>query len=217
MARLIKEVVLNQPGDFVQYIMTDFLSKHRFSLEQFKGEQVYRVGSGLLEMPKFLTWRYQNGVFHLEAWTRAVWLPGVYGKENDLSGFFGAVPKSTYKKDIEDLMGLLFQPLSAGGPNPGMGAASQPGGLQSGGPNTVYVRGTDMSRYATTSLIFSLIALIGILVPLFGVIFGALGITYGNRGRNSVKRGMATAGFVIGIIAVIISVVSWILNIVYMM
>lgn len=81
MARYIREVTLNRPADFVQFIMTDFLSKHGFSLVKFKGEMVYRTGGGLLEIPKFLTWGYRNGIFHVEAWTRNLWLPGVYGRE----------------------------------------------------------------------------------------------------------------------------------------
>ncbi len=200
MARYIREVQLDRPDDFVQYIMTDFLGKHGFRLGEFKGEQVYRAGGGLIEIPKFLSWGYQNGVFHVEAWTRNCWLPGVYGRENAMTGWMGCVPKNAYKKDIEELISLLYQPLPQDAGVPGMQGAGQP----------VYVRGTDTSRYATMALI-GLIA--GLIVPLIGVIFGALGITYGNKAKNSPKKGIATAALVIGIIAVVISVVSWGINI----
>ena len=200
MARYIREVQLDRPDDFVQYIMTDFLGKHGFRLGEFKGEQVYRAGGGLIEIPKFLSWGYQNGVFHVEAWTRNCWLPGVYGRENAMTGWMGCVPKNAYKKDIEELISLLYQPLPQDAGVPGMQGAGQP----------VYVRGTDTSRYATMGLI-GLIA--GLIVPLIGVIFGALGITYGNKAKNSPKKGIATAALVIGIIAVVISVVSWGINI----
>lgn len=213
MSRYIREVVINKPDDFVQYIMNDFLTKHGFKLEQFKGQQVYRAGGGMIEIPKFLVWGYQNGVFHIEAWTRTLWLPGVYGGENDLSGFAGAVPKSAYKNDIEQLIGLLFQSIDQGQPNPAM--AGQPMG-QGMPQQTVYVRGTDTSRYATMGLVFSLIGILGICMPIVGVIFGALGITYGKKGQTSEKKGMATAGFVIGIIVLVVSIIMWILNIVAM-
>ena len=204
MARYIREVQLDRPDDFVQYIMTDFLGKHGFRLGEFKGEQVYRAGGGLIEIPKFLSWGYQNGVFHVEAWTRNCWLPGVYGRENAMTGWMGCVPKNAYKKDIEELISLLYQPLPQDAGVPGMQGAGQP----------VYVRGTDTSRYATMALIFALIGLIaGLIVPLIGVIFGALGITYGNKAKNSPKKGIATAALVIGIIAVVISVASWGINI----
>lgn len=227
MARYIREVELKQPEDFVQYIMADFLGKHGFKLVEFKGQQVYRAGGGLVEIPKFLVWGYQNGVFHLEAWTRNCWLPGVYGRENAMTGFMGCIPKEAYKNDIEALIGLLFQPLPPNaGVQPGMSGVptGQPGvpGNNAGQPGMpgnmgmqqpVYVRGTDTSKYATMSLVFSLIGLLGIFIPLVGIIFGAMGITYVKKGQTSEKRGMATAAFVIGIIAIVISVLSWALNI----
>lgn len=36
MARYIREVELNRPEDFVQFIMADFLGKHGFKLEEEK-------------------------------------------------------------------------------------------------------------------------------------------------------------------------------------
>lgn len=238
MARYIREVELKQPEDFVQYIMTDFLSKHGFKLVEFEGQMVYRVGGGLAEIPKFLVWGYQNGIFHLEAWIRNCWLPGVYGGENAMTGFMGCIPKKAYKNDIEALIGLLFQPLPPNaGVQPGMSGtptgqpgmqqgmsgmpAGQPGmpGNNAGQPGMpgnmgmqqpIYVRGTDTSKYATMSLVFSLIGLLGIFVPLVGIIFGAMGIAYAKKGQASEKRGLATAAFVIGIIAIVLAVFSWV-------
>lgn len=54
-----------------------------------------------------------------------LWLPGVYGKENDMSGFYGAVVKDMYKKDVEQLISLLHQPLNQAGMQSGM--PPQPG------------------------------------------------------------------------------------------
>lgn len=221
MARYIREVELNRPDDFVQYIMTDFLSKHGFRLVEFEGEQVYRAGGGLVEMPKFLSWGYWNGIFHVEAWTRNCWLPGVYGEENAMTGFMGCVPKSAYKKDIEELIGLLYQPLSVNQgmqPGPGMNAGVQPAAGMPGNPagsgpygqQPVLVRGTDTSRYATMAFVFALIGVVlAAIVPLIGVLFGGLGITYGSKGKVSTRKGLSTGGFVIGIIAIVISVMVW--------
>lgn len=219
MARYIKEVTLNQPDDFVQYIMSDFLSKHGFNLVNFKGEQVYRAGGGLIEIPKFLVWGYQNGVFHVEAWTRTVWLPGVYGKENAMTGFMGCIPKEAYKTDIESLIRLLNQPLNNTSPNQGVSPnQGMAPGANPGGGQTIYVQATDMSKYASMSLVFAIIGLVlAFLSPILGVILGALGITYGKKAMNSPKKGMATAAFVIGIIAVVISIIMWVLNFLVLM
>ncbi len=214
MARYIREVELNRPEDFVQYIMTDFLSRHGFKLVDFQGEQVYRTGGGLVEIPKFLSWGYWNGIFHVEAWTRNCWLPGVYGEENAMTGFMGCVPKSAYKKDIEELIGLLYQPLPV---NQGMqpqAAAGGPAAPYPYGQQPVLVRGTDMSRYATMAFVFAMAGVwVALIVPIVGVLFGVLGITYAGKGKLSSREGLATGGMVIGIIAIVIAVVVWILRI----
>ncbi len=224
MARYIREVELNRPEDFVQYIMTDFLSRHGFRLVDFQGEQVYRAGGGLVEMPKFLSWGYWNGIFHVEAWTRNCWLPGVYGAENSMTGFMGCVPKSAYKKDIEELIGLLYQPLPVNQgmqPGAGMNAQVQPGAGMAGSPagpwpygqQPVLVRGTDTSRYATMAFVFALAGIVmAVIVPVGGVLLGAFGITYGVKGKLSSRKGLSTGGIVIGIIAIVMAVVVWILR-----
>lgn len=217
MARYIREVELNRPDDFVQYMMTDFLSKHGFKLVEFEGEMVYRTGDGFFEMPKFLTWGYQNGIFHVEAWTRNCWLPGVYGQENALTGFMGCIPKDAYKKDIEALIGLLFQPLYTNGqPIEGGQPETPPMGANRGMnvQQPVYVRGTDVSRYAVMALVFSIVGFLFNCLNVFaGIIFGSLGIVYGKKAMNSTKRGMATAGFVIGIVTDVFAVIMLIINI----
>lgn len=221
MARYVREVVLNRPGDFVQYIMSDFLYKHGFHMVEFKGQQVLRAGGGLIEIPKFLVWSYQNGVFHVEAWTRNVWLPGVYGREIAMTGFLGCVPKSAYKKDIEELIGLLTQPLYTNGApgqpgygapgQPGYGVPGQPGRPGYGAPQPIYVRGTDMSRYATMALIFSILgAGIGIVAGIFGILFGILGVLNAKKSMYSEKRGFAIAAMIIGIIAIVIGVIGFV-------
>lgn len=218
MARYIREVELNRPEEFVQYIMTDFLGKQGFQMKEFKGELVYRAGNGLLEIPKFLTWGYQNGRFHIEAWTRNCWLPGVYGRENALDGFMGCIPKEAYKKDIEALIGLLFQPLAQSEMpekqgNPGTPVMSQNPRMNVQQP--IYVRGTDMSRYATMALVFSLVGIVcTCLSGILGLIWGSLGIVYGKKAMNSQKKGMATAAFVIGIVTDVLAGIVCVLKII---
>ena len=182
----------------------------------------------MLAPPKFLKYAYVNGVIHIEAWMKTAWLPGVYTGENAMTGFVGAVPKSAYKKSIEELIGLLYQPLpsdnaymnaqpmnEAGMPQ-GNGALTADGmqsvgAMQQGQP--VMVQGVDNSRYATMALVFGLISLAGMCIPLVGILFGCMGIAYGNKAKDSSKKGMAKAGFIIGIVGIVISAVIWIINI----
>lgn len=238
MARYVRDIVLNQPNDFVAYIMNDFLNKEGYRLVTFKGEQVYRSGGGMVEMSKFLIWRYVNGVFHIEAWVRTLWIPGVYGGENEMKGFYGAVPKKLFRDSLSELEQLLRQPIpnvatqNAGMPmnnsypvmngmpntgmnngNPGMNGMSNQG-MNYNNQNKIFVQSTDTKRYAGFALGFSIVGILGLFAPLFGIIFGSLGIIYGKKAVNGSKTGMATAAFIIGIITVSLSVINWILSII---
>lgn len=203
MARYIREQILNQPEDFVQFMMNDFVTKHGFRQVEFKGEIVYRAGKGLLEFPKFLKWNYQNGVFHLEAWVRNLWLPGVYGKENAMTGYVGCIPKNAYKGDIDQLIGLLYQNVTRPDPAPQAAPA--------------YVQGVDTSRYANIALALGIVGLVLSCLPYIGILFGILGIVYGLKGQNSMKKGRATAGFVCGLIGLIIGILVAVISILYLL
>lgn len=214
MARYIRDEQINKPDDFVAFIMNDFLTKNGFTQKQVKDEMVWQEGVGMLAPPKFFKYSYANGVVHIEAWMKTAWLPGVYTGENALTGFVGAVPKSAYKKSIEDLIGLLYQPLPSDNSYANMQSAGAAAGVQPGQP--VMVQGVDNSRYASLGLVFGIVSLVGFLIPLIGIIFGCLGIVYGRKGKISSKKGMATAGFVLGIIGLVVSILMWILNIIAM-
>ena len=45
MSRYVRDVVLNKPDDFVQFIMNDFLGKNQYQLIDQKGESVYRAAT----------------------------------------------------------------------------------------------------------------------------------------------------------------------------
>ena len=74
MARYIQDFYLNQPEDFVAFIMNDYLQKNGFTMSDWKGEPAYRAGDAMMEGYKYLKWSYVNGRFHLEAW-----LKGTFG------------------------------------------------------------------------------------------------------------------------------------------
>lgn len=211
MARYIRDVQINKPNDFVEYMVNDFLTKHGFKLVEFKGQTIYRAGGGLIEIPKFLVWSYQNGVFHIEAWTRNVWLPGVYGRENAMTGFMAAVPKGIYKQDIEQFLGLLFQAIPSDGQGNGPVSGGQPT-PQGRVPQTVYVQGVDTSRYALMGLVMGIAGIVTSCLWI-GIIFSVMGIIYGRKGQTSSKKGMATAGLVCGIVGTVLFAILVLLSI----
>ena len=201
MARFTRDLVLNKPDDFVQFIMNDFLQKNQFEMSDWKGEAAYRAGDAMVEGFKYLKWTYNGGVFHLEAW-----LKGMGGGEMDLDGFVGTLQKKPYKDSLEQLFAALQQPLPANGPqdmNP-QGAAPQ------GGPQPIPVQTVDNSGAATLALVFGIISIIlALLFPLGGIILAALGFTRARLGSGSSKAGMAKVGKILCIIGLVVAVVNW--------
>lgn len=204
--RYVRDEQINKPDDFVTFIMNDYLGRSGYVQKQVKGEWLWKEGAGFASAPKFIKYSYENGVIHIEAFIRTLWLPGVYGKELDFTGAYGALVKQSFKKEIESLINVLYQPLPTDVQN-----GQQPYSQMQNGP--VQVQCFDTSQKAVWGLVFSILALVfSLLVPLIGLILGIFGISNSQKGKTSKNKGMATAGYVIGLIAVIISVIIWILN-----
>lgn len=198
MARFIRDLVLNKPEDFVQFIMNDFLQKNQFEMSDWKGEPVYRAGDAMVEGFKYLKWSYNGGVFHLEAW-----LKGMGDKEMDLEGFVGTLQKKPYRESLEQLFAALQQPL----PNDPSMQGPQYGGPQ---PTVIPVQTVDNSGAATMALVFGILSvLLALLIPIGGIILAVLGFTRARLGSGSSKAGMAQAGKVLCIIGLVVAVVNW--------
>lgn len=207
MARYVRDLVLNQPDDFVNFIVNDYLQKNQFVMSDWKGEPAYRTGDAMVEGYKYLKWSYVNGVFHLEAW-----LKGTFGGEMDLEGFVATLQKKPYKESLEQLFAALQQPV----PSPQTAPMGQ-GGAQgaSGQPRIIPVQTVDNTGAATMSLVFGIIGVgFSPFIPLVGIILGILGFSRARMGAGSSKAGQAKAGKILSIIAIVIAAVLWILNIV---
>lgn len=229
MARYIREEYINKPQEFVDFIMQDFLKKQKFEPNNLDGEQIWQDGIGMLSMPRFFKYYYMNGVIHLEAWTRTPLFAGIYcKKENDLTGFYGSVPKKAYRKDIENLIQVLYQPLPSDQPylqspygqqvqgqnmygQPVMGQNPYPyqPGMNGNGP--IMVQGVDNKNLAIAGFVFSLVAIpLCFLNGFLGLIWACIGMGYSHKSLDSSKKGLATAGWILGILALIVAIV-WIL------
>ena len=147
MARYVRDLVLNKPDDFVQFMMNDFLRKNSFVMSDWKGEPAYRTGDAMMEGYKYLKWNYSGGIFHLEAWMK-----GTFGGEWNLDGFVGTLQKKPYKASLEQLFAALNQPI----PMNQAGAPEQVNPM----PNVVPVQTVDNSSAATMGLVFGIFSLI---------------------------------------------------------
>lgn len=190
MARWIRDELLNQPADFVEFLMNDYLTKNGFLRVTRKGEQVWKEGDGFLTMARFLKYSYENGMLHLEAWT------GVF-RESALTGFVGSLPKKFYRESLEELIRLLHQPI----PPEGMGAQGQP----------IVVQVPDHAGPAVPALVCSILGIVsGLLIPIIGLIFSGFGMSLGQRARNSSKYSMAKTAVILGTIGMVLSLLNWI-------
>lgn len=223
MARFVADFMVNRPDadQFIQYVTLDFLQKEGFKYQDYKGEMLWKKGTGALAAPQFLKIEHKDGHVHLEAWLRTVWLPGVHGAEMDLSGAWGFAIKEAFRSKINQLIGLLQQPQMVSG-----GAPQGPAG-QAPPQNDAYARQTpppehpqaaipvivhNTSGSAIASLVLGLVSILGLLIPIVGVVCGIIGIVQGVKGRRSTAKGLATAGLVVSIVFLVLSIMSWIVS-----
>lgn len=198
MARFTKDLTLNKPDGFVEFVMNDYLQKNQFSMNEWKGEPAYRAGDAMMEGYKFLKWSYEGGVLHVEAWLR-----GNLGREWNLDGFVGCLQKKPYKESLEQLFTVLQQDIPEGEENPGTNTVSVP------------VQTVDNSSAATQGLVFGIFSVVfSFIIPLLGILFACLGFARSRMGSGSSKAKQANIGKVLSIIGMVISIVLWLLNIV---
>jgi hypothetical protein len=132
--------------------------------------------------------------------------------------------KNIYKKDVEQLIALLHQPLNRqlygqpGVQQNGM-TQNQPimqqNGMTQNQPvmqqngmtqnQPVMVQGVDTSRYANMALGFGIGGLF-MCWSFLGIIVDAIALIYGIKGQKSSKKGRATAGLVCAIISLVVMV-----------
>lgn len=198
MARFTKDLTLNKPENFVEFVMNDYLQKNKFSMSDWKGEPAYRAGDAMMEGFKFLKWSYQNGVLHVEAW-----LKGSFGGEWNLEGFVGCLQKKPYKESLEQLFTVLQQDVPEGEENILENTISVP------------VQTVDNTGAATQALLFGILSVVlAFIIPLFGILFACLGYARARMGSGSSKAKQANIGKILCIIGIVVSVALWVLNII---
>lgn len=107
MARYMKDLQVKKSGADVAATVMNYLNTHGFKQKTIKNEVVWQAGVGLLTLPRFVKFHYIDNHFHLEAWTKMAWFPGVYTGESNLGGFYGVVPKQIFKGDIDALANMV--------------------------------------------------------------------------------------------------------------
>lgn len=213
MSRFAADYRIDKPDDFIKFVSEDFFAKEGFRPAVYKGESVWKKGTGFVTAPQYIKLQYGQGNIHIEAWIKS------FG-EHGLDGFYGAIPKSELNSRVHTLINLLTQNVAIPQANTAPGEAQPTDDAKLPvqtpvKPVTVPVAVHNPTSKATTSLVLSIISIItGLFIPIVGLITGIIGITTGNVGRKSTAKSLATAGFVLGIIGTVISAANWLLAII---
>lgn len=211
MARFVTEFTINQPKEFVDFILKDFCAKEGFEYTQFKGENVWKKGIGMMTAPQFIKVDYQNGKVHLEAWMKYAILPGVYCGEMGLTGFWGFAVKQMLKSRVDALIALLQQPVDGAEP---MISDTVDSGQQEQKAAPIAVAVHDSPGKAIAAMITGILSIVLCFWPLGGFVLGIIGVILGMQGRKSTKKGMGTAGLVCGIIGIVLTAIIFVVAII---
>jgi hypothetical protein len=103
-SRYVKDLSTVIERDEAWRIATEYLQSEGFKYVDERGEQVFRKGVGAVNAPQFVKVEPGEKIVHLEAWVSGVaLLPGVYGGEQDLTGFYAWAVKIPLKKRVAEL------------------------------------------------------------------------------------------------------------------
>ena len=108
MARYGKRFPMNNVDlNYVSAAIGEYMTKEGFQLVNYKGQQVWKKGYGLLTAPQYLVISFFQGEVVVEAFLRYALFPGVYIGEMGIDGFFGAIPKSLLKTRVQAVENYL--------------------------------------------------------------------------------------------------------------
>lgn len=72
-----------------------------FSPVVYNGEKVYKKGDGFWAAEEYIKTEFLNNEITISGWVM------VYGKEKELKGFVGCIPKKDCKKSIDKILELV--------------------------------------------------------------------------------------------------------------
>lgn len=98
----------NVDFNYVTSQIANYMAQEGFSIIDYKGQRVWKKGSGLATAPQYLSITCTPQEVIVEAFIRFALLPGVYVGEMGITGFFGAVPKSLLSSRVRSVEEYLY-------------------------------------------------------------------------------------------------------------
>lgn len=78
-------------------VIEEILDSHGFDKTSKKGEDYWQQGIGVTQSPKYIRYYFDGDKVILEGWVSN------FGRESDLSGVVGSIPKRTCKKILKEI------------------------------------------------------------------------------------------------------------------
>ena len=109
MGRTIKEFYFNGNAEALFNEVHSYLLSEGYKYIDFKGEYLFKKGSGLMTGPSFIKITVSGYSARLEGWMKYAILPGVYAGEIDLDSFVGSAVKGPLKKRYATIEQMIYR------------------------------------------------------------------------------------------------------------
>lgn len=107
--RFVLDIPTPLPPEMAWNMVMQFAMAEGFEYTTYNGEELLQKGKGWFTAPQFIKATPYPGVVRVEAWLRYAWLPGVYGVERNLDGFYGWALKDILRNRVHKLAAALQQ------------------------------------------------------------------------------------------------------------
>jgi len=101
----------NIDNAFVAAEIAKFMTNEGFKSINYKGQQVWKKGSGIITAPQYLSITFTPNSILVEAFIKQALLPGVYVGEMGITGFYGAMPKQLLAGRVRSVENYLYSIL----------------------------------------------------------------------------------------------------------
>ena len=106
MARTMMEIPFAGERQSVEAAVRGALAADKYKEIDYNGETVWKMGTGLATAMHFIKTEYAGQTLRLYGWVQ-IGVGSAGGKERDLTGVVGAIPKKSVKKTMEKIRAVI--------------------------------------------------------------------------------------------------------------
>lgn len=106
MARTMMEIPFAGERKTVETAVRGVLVADKYKEIDYNGETVWKMGTGLATAMHFIKTEYAGQTLRLYGWVQ-IGVGSAGGKERDLTGVVGAIPKKSVKKTMEKIRAVI--------------------------------------------------------------------------------------------------------------